>query len=742
MANVQNIDESDRIFHDVNSLYNDRCDFCVIALTGYTASGCTTLASYMGNEKFYMDKSIRHVDSIELSFPNHFNNADIFFENEGRQVNASIALLNFKRKFSVCKEYIMNNYQPYTVIRYSWVLLLMALRQAADASVSTDDFIKNVQSLIIKDKYKPSVIPNKDDDYKTKTPNPAWEKIFDKFPNEQWENLYKNLKELKDEKESNWQLKLAKLFGVVGSSDGNVFLKFKDVLNDWMFKGDYYCASFFYHRLGYQLRKSGDVLQPYDNVYDKQDNFAHVYCVVKTINDIIKGIRHCEEGKKTPCRVVIDSVRNSLEARYMKERYAAFYLIAVHAPENAKSFFRKKVFDFLNLDYHDEHAQNHHINQMIEKAWGLGLNERSNKDFEKGKFAAPNIEKCVADAEIHIVNTSDIQQNSPSFQSMAEQWMKYASLILHPGLVTPSSEERCMVVAYTAKFNSGCISRQVGAVITNSAHSIRSIGWNDVPYGQTPCSLRSLYDYTSIVDNEGDMTPEHKYMYSSFEHGNLIPDKYKGETFCRKIMCKYVNLRHPEKIKDRLNGLPLTYCFKSLHNEFEGDKNQVHTRALHAEENAILQVARFGGIGLENGIIYVTASPCELCCKKLYQIGIRKIVYIDEYPGISRENIISIGFKRPDLKQFQGAFGSTYFKLYQPIMPYKEELALRMHGLLTPKDSHKVEEKYTKKEALRNLFKSMNLPESPKDFTKEQCDNFIEFMRSQILISGETNKEN
>lgn len=35
------------------------------------------------------------------------------------------------------------------------------------------------------------------------------------------------------------------------------------------------------------------------------------------------------------------------------------------------------------------------------------------------------------------------------FYSMTEQWMKFASLILHPGLITPSSEERCMVVAYT-----------------------------------------------------------------------------------------------------------------------------------------------------------------------------------------------------------------------------------------------------------------------------------------------------
>ena len=80
-----------------------------------------------------------------------------------------------------------------------------------------------------------------------------------------------------------------------------------------------------------------------------------------------------------------------------------------------------------------------------------------------------------------------------------------------------------------------------------------------------------------------------------------------------------------------------------------------------------------------NGVIYVTASPCELCAKKLYQIGVRKIVYIDPYPGISMDQIIRAGFKSPHLKLFQGAYGASYFKLYQPFMSYKDELNIRLN---------------------------------------------------------------
>ena len=133
-----------------------------------------------------------------------------------------------------------------------------------------------------------------------------------------------------------------------------------------------------------------------------------------------------------------------------------------------------------------------------------------------------------------------------------------------------------------------------------------------------------------------------------------------------------------DSIKEELDALPLSYCFKDLHNRMLGDKNQVFTRSLHAEENAMMQMVKYGGEGLMDGIIYITDSPCELCSKKLYQLGIRKIVYIDPYPGIAREQIISNGFRRPRLQLFKGVYGATNCKLYQPFMAYKDELAIRL----------------------------------------------------------------
>lgn len=124
------------------------------------------------------------------------------------------------------------------------------------------------------------------------------------------------------------------------------------------------------------------------------------------------------------------------------------------------------------------------------------------------------------------------------------------------------------------------------------------------------------------------------------------------------------------------SGKPISYCFKDIQNSLDGEKNQVHTRALHAEENAFLQISKYGGVSLKGGTLYTTASPCELCAKKAYQLGIRNIIYIDPYPGISAQHIIDCGTTPPKLIHFSGAIGRAYLQLFEPIIPYKDELEI------------------------------------------------------------------
>ena len=88
-------------------------------------------------------------------------------------------------------------------------------------------------------------------------------------------------------------------------------------------------------------------------------------------------------------------------------------------------------------------------------------------------------------------------------------------------------------------------------------------------------------------------------------------------------------------------------------------------------------MSKFGGEGVAGGYLFTTASPCELCAKKAYHLGISKIFYIDPYPGISKDHILTFGSTgNPEMNLFYGAIGSAYISLYTPRMPYKDELEL------------------------------------------------------------------
>ncbi|MDQ1262198.1 MAG: dCMP deaminase [Euryarchaeota archaeon] len=54
-------------------------------------------------------------------------------------------------------------------------------------------------------------------------------------------------------------------------------------------------------------------------------------------------------------------------------------------------------------------------------------------------------------------------------------------------------------------------------------------------------------------------------------------------------------------------------------------------RAVHAEQNAIIQAA-LHGISIEGATLYCTHQPCILCAKMMINARIAKVVYQQSYP--------------------------------------------------------------------------------------------------------------
>ena len=61
-----------------------------------------------------------------------------------------------------------------------------------------------------------------------------------------------------------------------------------------------------------------------------------------------------------------------------------------------------------------------------------------------------------------------------------------------------------------------------------------------------------------------------------------------------------------------------------------GERHEL-CRALHAEQNAIIQAATLGQ-SIEGASIYITHQPCAICAKMIINAGIKRIVVREGYP--------------------------------------------------------------------------------------------------------------
>jgi len=55
-------------------------------------------------------------------------------------------------------------------------------------------------------------------------------------------------------------------------------------------------------------------------------------------------------------------------------------------------------------------------------------------------------------------------------------------------------------------------------------------------------------------------------------------------------------------------------------------------RAVHAEQNAIIQAAKHG-INIDGATLYCTTIPCRMCAKEIVNAGIKEVITYSDYAG-------------------------------------------------------------------------------------------------------------
>lgn len=596
----------------IESIYSLRKDFMIIGLTGRTGSGCTTVADLLTTDDVSTLKS-RH--------------------KEFREGN----ITNQDRKDRIVHNFIKQNWYPFTKITASDIIYYFA------ALESFDDFVEG----IAKATFKLDTLQQEKPKEERPIPGELLKKRVDNFkdafksfqpPYEEFSGIVKRVNEFlkenkyKDiEKETECEIFDECLSLILGNLQR--FRKDVESIVQSQEKGI----------LPVLLQEWGNNIRKYKSVIKHEGdsvNPAASSAIASVINKFIKCIKRANElqPEKVPTRIVIDALRNPFEILYFRERYAAFYCMSVNTTEKIRhdQLLKRKNFRLEEVKALDEKE---------------GEKKRLNDSYQE-----IDVIRCIQLSDIFLShNGEDPKEN----RDLINQILTYISLIIHPGLIPPTPQERVMQVAFTAKLNSGCLSRQVGAAVTDSNYSVKSIGWNSVPEGQVPCSLRKLDDLVRGEDPEAFSDYEQRNSYF-YDYASSLLNQYSSD----KI--------------EKLNGLTISYCFKNIHTKRVPKQryNQVHTRSLHAEENAFLQLVKYGGQGIEGGKLFTTASCCELCAKKAYHLGISEIYYIDSYPGISNAHIFQNGGKdhRPEVILFSGAVGRAYINLYNPFIPLKDEI--------------------------------------------------------------------
>lgn len=389
--------------------------------------------------------------------------------------------------------------------------------------------------------------------------------------------------------------------------------------------------------VGNNLRKCG---KPFVDEKEPFGDPTYLDILSERAGEVLKFHRKWKKRQNSPDHrtyYLIECLRNPSEVDYFRKRFHEFYLFSVYADEGTRHERARKNYKLSE----DECVAIDNVDQ--------------GGDY-LGEPYKQNVKRCVYLADIALTNCKE-------FHDLHEELLRYYVLIKHPGCIKPTHTERNMNLAYSMSLNSTCICRQVGAVIINKSFVVGA-GWNDTGGGRLGCVYRLRRD---VVDTKNEEFP----ICSERDHGlfqEIIvgPDRNLDHSFCYKD-----EIGELKKEIARRKGTISDGCKEVL--EDVETRSLQYCRALHAEENAILQTAKIGGRRLHGSTLYTTTFPCELCAKKILQVDIKRVVYCEPYPkSVSMDVFFKETMAKVEIVPFEGVKSPSFFRLFKPPFDIKD----------------------------------------------------------------------
>lgn len=318
-----------------------------------------------------------------------------------------------------------------------------------------------------------------------------------------------------------------------------------------------------------------------------------------------------EEGKEPDDKntkkvaYVVDQLKHPDEVNLFRTVYRQnFYLIGLISTEKErKTNLLEQSIDIDNADIliHRDRKEDEPFGQQVEKTFHL--------------------------ADYFIRN----RQNSTHMNDSVERVIK---LIHGVNGVTPTHDEVGLYEAFSASLKSACLSRQVGAAIMNENGDILSTGCNDVPAygGGLYTADDGKNDRRCIFKGEKCYNDLHKKkLQDQFES---ILEQQIQEIKNDPNFIKLVDQKDPQKNLELLSAEILKKKVKVAEDLFKQSKAKdliEYSRAIHAEMDAMIQLARSEGQSTVGTTLYCTTYPCHSCARHIVAAGIKKVIYIEPY---------------------------------------------------------------------------------------------------------------
>jgi deoxycytidylate deaminase len=210
---------------------------------------------------------------------------------------------------------------------------------------------------------------------------------------------------------------------------------------------------------------------------------------------------------------------------------------------------------------------------------------------------------------------------------------------------------------------SACLSRQVGAAIFSEVGELIGVGANDVPKfkGGLYCS----------EDGDSD------YRCFKLTNGICHNDDRKDRLYAAIIReLRQENALVPGVVAGKVIAALKRTDIKNLIE---------YSRAVHAEMEAIISVARGNKPGLAGATLYCTTFPCHSCARHIVASGIKKVLYIEPY---AKSLAVALHGDAVSMRETDHESRVTFLQ-YEGAAP-KNMIRLFKHGLERKRDGRMI----------------------------------------------------